>query len=80
MPGTLSGTNSTGSLGRNKKVKSHVFKQRVVEAESVLVVVFMCVFAARLAELVMIAIRAAAGTVDSARTRGITTWTLQYIL
>jgi len=48
-----------------------VFKQRVVKAKSVLVVVFMCVFAARLAELVIIAICAAAGTVNSARTRRI---------
>ena len=53
---------------------SHVFKQGVIEAKSVLVVVFMRVFAVRLAELVIIAVCAAAGTVDSAWTRSITIW------
>ena len=54
-----------------------MFKQGVVKAESVLVVVFMRVFAARQAELVIAAIRAADGTVDSARTRAIAIWTLR---
>ena len=61
----------------NKLENTHMFKQRVVKAESVLVVVFMRIFAARLAELVIAAIRAAAGTVDAARTRGVAIWKLR---
>ena len=47
-PGTLSSTSSLIILARNEQKKPHVLKQSVVKTESVLVVVFMSVVAARL--------------------------------
>ena len=72
-PGTLSSTSSSIILGKNEQKEAHVLKQSVVKTESVLVVVFMSVVTARLTKLV-IAIRATAGTGESAWTRGIAIW------